>query len=186
VEIFVQIDNVFVPARVGRSTYSRNREVPKISTVYLTEYELTPVAVPTKEKPAKRGPCTVYALGIFGQMKQVIRTAAGTFKPGGESKPGSVSEKLLPGEGTAPVLSDDGMLLGFVAGKTKVALDGAGPDKFISLDEVSTTLKRAMSSRSSIGRGGYDTAKREFTPAPAKGKTFVIYAILGEVFKSGV
>jgi len=186
-DIFVRIDGAFVPCKVGRSSYSSRKGRPKIAIVYLTERELTPLKVPTKEQPAKAGPCTAHALGIFGQMKQNIRKTSGTFTPGGgEKKPGSVSCKLLPGESTSPVLSADGGLLGFVAGKTTVALDGGGPDKFISLEEVSSTIKRAMSSRTSSGRRGYSAAKREFTPEPVKGKTFVVYSILGEVFKAGV
>ena len=185
-DIFVRIDGAFVPCKVGRSSYSSRKGPPKIAIVYLTERELTPLKIPTKEKPAKGGPCTVHALGLFGQMKQNIRKASGTFKPGGEKKPGSASCRLLPGESTSPVLSADGGLVGFLAGKTTVALDGAGPDKFISLEDVSSTIKRAMSSRTSSGRRSYSAAKREFTPKPAEGKTFVVYSILGEVFKAGV
>jgi len=185
-DIFVRIDGAFVPGKVGRSLYSSRKARPKIAIVYLTERELTPLRVPAKEQPAKAGPCTVHALGIFGQMKQNIRKVSGTFKPGGEKKPGTVSCKLLPGEATSPVLSQDGSLVGFMAGKTTVALDGGGGDKFISLEDVSSTIKRAMSSRSSSSRRSYSAAKREFTPEPAEGKTFVVYSILGEVFKAGV
>jgi hypothetical protein len=185
-EVFVRIDGVFVPCKVGRSSYSSSKGRPKVAVIYLTEYELTPLTVPTKDKPAKGGPCTAHALGIFGQMKQNVRKTSGTFTPGGKDKPGTVSCKLLPGESTSPVLSADGSLVGFLAGKTTVALDGAGPDKFISLDEVSSIIKRAMSSRTSSGRRSYSAAKREFTPKPLKGKTFVVYSILGEVFKAGV
>ena len=185
-DVFVRIDGAFVPCTVGRSSYSSRKGRPKIAIIYLTERELTPVKVPAKEQPAKAGPCTAYALGIFGQMKQKIREASGTFKPGVEKKPGSTSCKLLPGESTSPVLSADGSLVGFVDGKTTVALDGGGPDKFISLEEVSSTIKRAVSSRSSSSRRSYSAAKREFTPEPVKGKTFVVYSILGEVFKEGV
>ena len=187
-DVFVRIDGVFVPGTVGRSSYSSSKGPPQISIVYLAERELTPVVVPTKEKPAKAGLCTVYSLGIMGEMKQTIRKITGTFKPGGEDKPGSVSGKLLPGEATSPVLSADGKLLGFLAGKVIVALDGGGADKFISVQEkdISNTLRRAISSRSSFSRGGYSSAKRKFTPKPAEGKTFVVYSILGEVFKAGV
>ena len=185
-DIFVRIDGVFVPAGVGRSSFSRGKGRPQIATVHLTERELTPVKVPTEEQPAKAGPCTVHAVGIFGQMKQKIRSTSGTFTPGGEKKTGSVSCRLVPGEATSPVLSGDGRLVGFLAGKTTVALAGAGADKFISLEEVSHTIKRAVSSRTRSQRGSYTAAKRTFTPEPAKGKTFVVYAILGEVFKSGV
>jgi len=185
-DVFVRIDGAFVPCTVGRSSYSSRKGRPKIAIIYLTDRELTPVKVPTKEQPAKAGPCTTYALGIFGQMKQKIREATGTFKPGVEKKPGSTSCKLLPGESTSPVLSADGSLVGFVSGKTTVALDGGGPDKFISLEEVSSTIKRAVSSRTRSSRRSYSAAKREFTPEPVKGKTFVVYSILGEVFKKGV
>ena len=185
-DVFVRIDGVFVPAKVGRSSYSSSKGKPKIATIYLTERTMTPLKVPTKEQPAKGGPCTIHAIGIFGQMKQNIRSASGTFKPGGENKPGSVSCTLLPGEATSPVLSANGELVGFLAGKTTVALDGGGPDKLIPLEDVSSTIKRALSSRTSSSRRSYSAAKREFTPEPVKGKTFVVYSILGEVFKAGV
>jgi hypothetical protein len=185
-DVFVKIDGVFVPAKVGRSTYSSRKDPPKVATIYLTERVLTPVGVPTKESPVKPGAGTVHALGIFGPMDQKIRTEKGTFKPGGKDKPGATSLKLMPGESTSPIISADGKLVGFVAGKTTVSVDGAGPDKFITMDSISSIVKRATSSRSSIGRSSYDSAKREFTPKPAEGKTFVVYAILGETFKSGV
>jgi tetratricopeptide (TPR) repeat protein len=186
VGVFVRINGVFVPATIARASYSsRNKAIPPVATVYLTDYELTPLDFASKEKPAKAGPCTIHALNIFGLMKQKIRTFAGEFKPGPKDKPGFVSTKLLPGESTAPVLSPDGKLLGFLAGKTTVALDGAGVDKFISLEEISSIVKRATSTRISI-RTSSNSAKREITPKPMGDKTFVIYAILGETFKAGV
>ncbi|MDP6633587.1 MAG: hypothetical protein QGG42_01655 [Phycisphaerae bacterium] len=184
--VFVRIDDVFVPAKIGRASYSSTKARPPVATVYLTDYALTPVNIPTAEAPAKTGPCTIYSMGIFGQMKQTIRESSGEFTPGGEKKPGSVSRKLLPGEGTSPVLSKDGKLVGFLAGKTTVALDGAGADKFISLSDISSIVKRAASSRINPIRSTYSSAAREITPKPLKGKTFVVYAIYGELFKSGV
>jgi tetratricopeptide (TPR) repeat protein len=184
VEVFVRIDGAFIPARLGRVSRSSSRTGrPPVATIYLPDYELTPLKVPTDKQPPKGGPCTTYALGIFGQMKQAIRPISGTFKPG---EGGSVSSKLLPGEATSPVLSNDGKLLGFLAGKTAAAVDGAGVDKFISLKEISSITKRAISSRRSSSRANYSTTKRVFTPIPIGDRTFVIYAILGEVFKSGV
>ncbi|MCP4376775.1 MAG: hypothetical protein GY794_11445 [bacterium] len=185
-DVFVRIDGEFVPARVGRLTYSRRTGKPKVGLIYLTERELTPVKVPTKEQPPKSGACSVHAIGLFGQMTQNVRKITGTYKAGSEKKPGSVSCKLLPGEATSPVLSEDGRLVGFISGKTTVSLDGAGPDNFISLEEVSSTIKRGVSSRGGSSRRSYSTAKREVTPKPVEGKTFVVYSILGEVFKAGV
>jgi hypothetical protein len=185
-DVFVRIDGEFVPARVGRSTYSSRTGKPKLGLIYLTERELTPVKVPDKKQPPKSGACSVHAIGLFGQMKQNMRKITGTYKPGPEKEPGSVSCKLLPGEATSPVLSKDGRLVGFLSGKTTVSIEGAGRDKFISLEEVSSTIKRGISSRTSSTRSSYSTAKREFTPKPVEGKTFVVYSILGEVFKAGV
>jgi len=184
--VFVRIDNVFVPAQIGRSSYSRSQAPPPVATLYLTDFEMTPAATPTKEKPAKAGSGTIYATGIFGQMNQEVRRIECTFTPGGEKKPGSISRKLFPGDATSPVLSDDGMLVGFVAGKTTVAQEGAGIDKFISLEEVSNTIRRAVSSRSGPSRSGYGSVKRELTPKPIKDKAFVVYSILGETFTPGV
>jgi tetratricopeptide (TPR) repeat protein len=185
-EVFVRIDGVLVPARVGRSTYSRSQGRPPVTTVYLVDYEMTPVSLPTKEKPAKAGKGEIHAVGIFGQLNQTVRQIPCEFTPGGEKKPGSITKKLFPGDATSPVISESGMLVGFVAGKTTVAIKGAGPDKFISIDEISNTVRRAASSRNAPSRSGYNSAKREITPKPIAGKIFVIYSILGEAFKAGV
>jgi hypothetical protein len=184
--VFVRIDDVFVPATIGRSTYSSRQGAPTVSTVYLIDHEMTPLTTPTKEKPAKAGPCTIYATGIFGQMIQSVRKIECSFTPGGAKGSGAVSRKLFPGDAASPVLTEDGRLVGFMAGKTTVSLDGAGADKFISTEDISTIIKRAASSRNTPSRSGYSSAKREITPKPAEGKTFVIYSILGELFKPGV
>jgi len=185
-EVFVRVDGVLVPARVGRSSYSRSRGAPPITTIYLVDYEMKPVPIPTKEKPAKPGKGVIHAVGIFGQLNQTVREVPCEYTPGGEKKPGSITRKLFPGDATSPVLSESGMLVGFVAGKTTVAIDGAGPDKFISMEDVSNTTRRAASSRNVPSRSGYSSAKREIKPKAVTDKTFVVYSILGEMFKPGV
>ena len=184
--VFVKIGNVLVPAVVGRTWYSRSKEPPPVSTVYLPDFAMTPATVPAKGKPVKAGSGVIHATGIFGQLNQVTRKISCTFVPGGKKEPGSISRKLLPGDAASPVLSDDGVLVGFVAGKTSAAINGAGVDKFISFEEISSTVRRAASSRISSSRSGYGSAKRTITPKPVEGKTFVVYSIIGELFKPGV
>ena len=89
--------------------------------------------------------------------------------------------QLLPGESAAPVLTENGTLVGFLASRTDVRIDGAGLSKFFVLGDLADILKRAAKSRRpSPYPSGHSRTQRKITPQTASGQTFIVYATFGE------
>ena len=122
----------------------------------------------------------VYALGFYEEMGCRPRAIPGQVDHVGEDGEVKLSVSLAPGEGTAPVLTSRGDLVGFLAGKIDPKSSGGGKDQFIGLDKVAPILKRRSSSGS---YGGSSSVKRaDKPPTPVKGRAFLVYATFGETF----
>jgi len=182
-ELFVRVDDQTVaPAVAGRTRSHRGKiHPPPVMMITVPGYEFKPTAALANASIAPGRACAAYAIATYEQMGSEVRTIGGHVQAAGKGPAGSVSMQLLPGESAAPVLTEDGTLVGFLASRTDVRIDGAGPNKFIVLGDLADILKRAAKSRRpSPYPSGYSRAQRKITPQTASGQTFIVYATFGE------
>jgi len=191
IEVYVLLDAntvVAVDPPSQRSSRRRDEEPPKLAGLRVPGYKFTPVVtVPKKGQPATAplaAEATMWTMPIFCEMGTTPRQAV--WKPV-EARPGEPNFVgcLLPGEGAGFILHK-GRLVGVLAGKTDVKLDGGGPDTFLSLPMLTDTLegvwKSAPSSSSSHGSSRYSRGPAPAEPEAVSGEVFVICAIAGEYF----
>lgn len=179
-DVFVQVSPThIVPARSRRTTSYRSKAQTHLSTVSLDGYRFTPAGIDPAKKLVRGHQVAVYALGFYEEMGSRPRAIPGQVDQVGEDGAVKLSVSLASGEGTAPVLTSRGDLVGFLAGKIDPKASGGGKDLFIGLDKAASILKR----RSSGSYGGYSSVKRaDKPPTPVKGRAFLVYATFSETF----
>jgi len=182
-EVFVRIDeNTVVPAKTRRrvSPRVRTKQPPPLTAITIEGYSFKPVTIDAELQLKKTQKVSIYGLGVFEEMGSIPRTA--TVRVTDLTKDGAavLSSGLAAGEATSCVLTDDGKLLGFLAGRTNVKADGGGPYRWINLSEIKTQLKQAMRKRH---RSRSDKKDKAAETRPAAGKVFIVYATFAESFK---
>lgn len=170
-EVFVQIDeNTIVPGKVVR--LSRSGQTSPVTAVTVSGYTFTPVV--TDGDLSERQPVMAYGLSALAEMGKKTTKLPGriTLKKDGTL---DVGIKLAPGEAASPVIGDDNRLVGFLANKADVMVEGGGPDKLITLADMEKILKKAAAAKPRRSRRN-STAK----PIAVKGSYFVIHATFVE------
>ena len=157
---------------------ARKKDAPPVELVYVDDFTFTPLPA-ADPKAAKGQTVTAYGLGIYEEMGSDLRTFEAVVEADAKSGQITLSQKLLAGEVSAPVVTKTGQLLGFLQGKTDVAADGGGGDRFVGVEEMSHLVKRAGRS-STGGFGSYSRVKRKITPKPAAGRHFVVFTTATE------
>lgn len=169
-EVTVLIDDrTLATAKVGKIGGDKT---PLLATLTVSGYEFTPL---TGDKTTKfKAPmgAHIYAANAYQEMGQAVRELKIKVKSLDADGNPKIDEKVLPGEAAAAVVGDDGVLAGFLAGKTDVTADGGGVDKFYPLK----TILPLMGSRPSAGAGASGSSK------PVPGKCFLVRIVLGETF----
>ena len=183
--VYVQIDSkTLVPGHMKRtSSYlSSKTPLPPLELLAVQGYTFTPVVGKSPPKLTKDQAVKIRSLGIFEEIGFRVRETAATIKDVAGDGTMQLSAWLMPGEGAAPILTEDGQLAGFLTGKTDPYVQGGGPDKVvITLAELSPLLKQAQKGFTSYDfSGGYGKAKRTAATQPATGQCFVIYATVAE------
>jgi hypothetical protein len=180
-EAFVVLDGkTTVPAQVVRtSTYGSSGKVAlPVAVVYVRDVELAPLPADGKEKAGKDQAVSFYGLSFFEQMGGKIRPVDALVRGVDPNGAAVLSAQLLPGEGAGPVISKNGVLLGFLAGRTDPTAEGGGPDRFVPVDAMSALIKRAQQSAST--GYGYSRNKRQVAPKPAPGQYFTVFVTAAE------
>ncbi|HAU37015.1 MAG TPA: hypothetical protein DCX07_04790 [Phycisphaerales bacterium] len=179
-EVFVRIDDkTVVPARFQRFGNFGRGAPPPVAVLTLERYTFTPAEADEKKPPAPGEKGTACSLGLFEEMGSVIRESPAEVSAVAEDGAVRFSGGLAAGETASPVLSADGRLLGFLAGKTDVTSDNGGPDRWIALPSVAREVQQAKSAAG----GYYGGAQAQAKPVAAEGKVFVVYGVFGETFK---
>ena len=179
VEIFVQLaPNLVVPAKVSRtSSYRRRKEaaVP-LTPITVQGFSFTPVplANDAANKATAGQKVVAYALGLYEEMGWRPKPIPGQVKAVSCRGATHIKKRW-------PVLTQNGALLGFLAGKTDVKANGGGKDAFIPPSAIEALSKKAT--RGSRSYGGYSSAKRKVVPIVVPSKVFLVYAIKTELFQ---
>jgi len=180
-EAFVVLDGkTTVPAQVVRTfTFGSSSKVAlPVSLVYVRDAELTPLPADGKEKPVKDQAVNFYGLAYFEHMGRGIRPVSTIVRGADPNGAAVLSAQLLPGEGAGPVISKNGALLGFLAGRTDPTADGGGPNRFVPVEALSALIKRAQQPSSSGFT--YSRNKRQVATRPAPARYFTIYVTVVE------
>jgi len=179
-EVFVSVSpKMVVPGRVQRvSTFGRSKKMPPLAVVSFQDLQFKPLSVDPKAKPAKGQYVTAYGLGLYEQMGGQIRPVMCQVGKVGTEGGFALSPGIVAGEVAAPILTREGGLLGFLAGKTDPMVDDGGPSGVIPLTEITDLVKRA--GRSSSSYGGYRRVKRKIVPKPVEGRFFRVLVTSAE------
>jgi len=184
-ELFVQIDaKTIVPASTRKVTSFGKIKEPPLVLVSVEGYGFTPAEADEKAKFAVGDKVTAYGLGLYESMGGAVRQAGGKIESVAAEGTLKLSVTLAPGEAAGPVVTSDGKLAGFLAGKTDVRAENGGPDAMIPLADAAALIKQAKKGSSYGGQNLYGRAVRK-APAsrPATGRFFIVYALCGEKFE---
>ena len=178
-EVFVILgDGMVVPGRFRpSSTYGRGKAPIRLDLVTVADCVFTPLATDEKAKATAGQQVTAYGLSLYEEMGSRVRPIPTKIEKVEANGAIRLAQGLIAGESAGPIITKDGRLLGFLAGKTDATADGGGPDQVIGLTEIADLIKRAGRSSS---YGGYRRVKRKITPKPAQGRCFVVLATAAE------
>jgi hypothetical protein len=164
-------DRTLATAKVGRTGGDKN---PPLASLTVPGYEFTPLTTGKTTKFKAPMGARIFAANAYQEMGQTVRELKIKVKALEADGNPKIDEKVLPGEAAAAVVSDDGVLAGFLAGKTDVAAEGGGPNKFYPLKSLLPLIGGGGAFTGGVGGDG--SAK------PAAGKCFLVRVVLGETF----
>ena len=173
-EVTVQIDDrTLATAKVSKVGSDKNN-LP-LATLTVSGYEFTPLGGDKNTKFTFPMSAHLYAANAYEEMGQTVRQVDFKIKGLDAGNP-KVEEKVLPGETAAAVVGDDGVLVGFLGGKTNVSSEGGGANIFYPLKDILPLM-------GSRGRVSGSWGGASATPAKqATGKYFLVHIVLGETF----
>lgn len=186
VDLYVQVgEGKFVPAYLPSSSPSNKAPLP-LTLIVTGNCDFTPPA--TDETGAVPDGQAVQAFGVdsLTEMGGIVRKIGTKLTVA--NGVAQLTMPLLPGEAASPVLSDKGVLLGFLGSKADVFVDGGGPDAFIPLSQLAVALKagRDPKLRPHLDSGSYTRVPVKkgltLTPLTVTGDTFTVYAVVPEKF----
>ena len=191
--VYVQIAGKgIVKGRIQRTMYygSSAAARPPLTLVTVDEYDFTPATniVDTKSPlPTFKAGTDVllYGLGVLEEMGSDVRRVPGQIVSVDSDGGVELKGRLSAGDVAGPVLTLDGKLVAFLAGKTDPTVDDGGPDRLVTLSSMASMIvKAAKMKRSSSSYGSYSGAKRKpITPQPTKDQIVTIHVIHEETFK---
>ncbi len=185
-EVFVRIDEgTLVRGNVRRTGGSSRRKglTAPLALVSVDDVRFILLAADPNEELTAPQSATVYAMNVYEEMGSKVRRIEATVDPPQSGGSPGVSVALAPGESASPIVTGDGRLVGFLAGKTDAMVDGGGADELIPVSRFAALLKRARS-RSRAGFRAYGArAKRTVAPREVKGDHFVVLATFGELLR---
>ena len=120
---------------------------------------------------------TAATISYYEVMEKTLRSLSGKVSLGKDDST-VVSTHPRPGDSAAVVSTEDGRIIGVLAGKTDAYEPGGGPDEYLPLSTFESLLHRIKSSSS-----GRASKSRVITPIKAKGRYFIVHAVLGERFE---
>jgi hypothetical protein len=121
---------------------------------------------------------TIYALGCYQEMGSNTRNVPAKVRVDDAGL--KVGGALAPGEGAAPIITEDGSLMGFLAARTDPAAELGGEDRIIDLTAINNLMKLAKtgSAAAPIGR-----VKHTVTTQPAPGRALLVIGVHAEKFE---
>ena len=185
-EVFVRIDETtIVRGRIRQSSSyggGKTSEMPLI-LLYVDDVEFKPLLADANTTFQVNESVMIYGLNAYEEMGSQVRLITAKIDATDSNQTLHISGSIVPGEGTAPVVTTDGRVVGFLDGKTDAMVASGGSDRFISVGELAPLLKRVKkrsTTRTAIRRYYGRRVKRKVIPKKVQGDHFVVYSTFAE------
>jgi hypothetical protein len=187
-EVFVRIGpDALVPAGTRSTVVTAAAAARELTAVTVYGVEFTAPVVPVRrsvigtggeQEPNFEAGQAVVALGLnaFEEMGSEIRRIPGKITAVDPNGRVSVSPRLVAGEGSGPVLTAAGRLVGFLTGRLDVSAMDGGPSRLLGRAALKSLLFQAAHLRAWAPAG----VERTGGPQKVDGSHFVVYATFGE------
>ena len=188
-EIYVQIDSrTVVPAQLERAK-TGEPGTPAVSVLRLKGYAFHPLVQADPADLTANTSVVAFATDFYSEMGNRIRTVTGKVVPDAPKSEGQTpfTLGLAAGEGAAPVLMGDDMLVGFLTGRIDTPAARCGLSKFIPVADLDYLFKsiKIGSSAAPLRKPGSNVLPAPAAPAgvDVAGKAFLVYFIVPEVLE---
>ncbi len=161
------------PVRLSSGYRDQAAELPLAAIRTPTaRYRPPPLAAEALTRGAR---LTVWTRGLWPELD----TPSPRQTPAEPSPDGTgLSVALLPGEPASPVLTDQGQLVGFLAGRLDIRQEAGGPDRFVPLAELDEYLRQVARSGSlDAPRSASDPLQPRSGPHQAAGEVFTVHIL---------
>ena len=175
-EVFVRVsEGRLVRATVNRWRRREGQEVP-LALVSVDGYRFDPLHAASDADLSEGRKVAAYSLPLYEEMGSAIHSVEAQLVAGAGGQGLKPSKPLAAGEAAAPVVTAEGRLAGFLAGRTDAAVEGCGPDRFIPVKDLADMLTAAEREAKSSAR------RQEGQPAAVKveGACFAVLSTFGE------
>lgn len=173
-DLAVQVDADTLTAARGRTR--RRRQPQPLALLGVEDHSFTPL-VPVKDEQITVGlTATAWTTNRLAEMGAALRRQPVTVTAVGPDAQITLSATLLPGESAGPVITDDGRLLGVLAGWDDPFADKPNARLYRG-EDLSDLLAKASRAR-------IRNRSRQVTPSPTSGQTFLVWSVHGERFES--
>jgi tetratricopeptide (TPR) repeat protein len=177
-EVYVRLPNgevIAAEARRGASYRRGSRSDAPLSVVTVAGARFRPISPDPNALQRPGTPLVLRTIDSYAAMGPEIRNEEGKVlqvKDGAQRLRISVS--LLPGEAAGAILTNTGLLAGFVAPRLDEMADSGGERRVITLDEIEPQLRQT---RTHSRSHRFD---RRIEPRSVEGDCFVVVGIFGE------
>ena len=177
-DIFIRLgpETLVAADRSGSSFGSSGRKKEPLALVRAEGVVFTPLKFERDTPPRAGQPVTLYGLSIYEEMGRAVRQIQTTVGKVGDDGTFEPADGLLAGEAAGPVISTDGRLLTFLAGKTDIEVEDGGKGLAIPPADFAKLIPRTSRGKSSYRTYGRAGRKKSAEPLAVTGRAFVVYA----------
>ena len=177
-DIFVRINDKTIAGAVVKTVPGKPANVP-LAVISVPGYSFTPLEQGQGTELAGKS-VKLYTAPVMEEMGG-MQTRASRILASDSAITITPTLRTLPGEAAAPVISEDGKLVQFVAGKIDAMVDGGGADKVYQVWDLNAFFAMGkIKSTSPVA----SKLKRTGSAEAATGNAFIVYVVSGERFEN--
>ncbi len=177
-DIFVRINDKTIAGAVVKPVPGKPANLP-LAVISVPGYAFTPLE--QGQGPELSGKSvTLYSAPVIEEMGG-MQTRSSRVLASDSAITITPTLRTLPGEAAGPVISEDGRLVQFVAGKIDAMVDGGGADKAYAVSDLGAFF--AMGKTKSTTPVA-SKLKRTGSAEAAAGRAFIVYVVSGERFEN--
>ena len=174
IAIYVQIEpGTLVTAQVRKTTVTRGSKLPPLALLTVTDAVFKPVAGDKSTAFEAGQNASIYSTSLYAEMgtqMRQIRTRLKSVDTEGRMK---LTSAMLPGDSASPVISTEGVLLGFAAARTDVMVESGGPDAVFAAQGHPAPARPGEKGRLADRIQRLQRRQADHAPAAAQGNHFL-------------